>query len=140
MAPTQSRSHRKAAFLPAASEMYECLELWYDAHPVATFEEELEKELRQQYRELLGGTLATLIVGRDSGYQPSAPPCRQCGQPMMFEAYRPWTVKGLDGNSVLERAYYVCPACAGAAFSPSGVLPCQWHWGTGPVDHYLTGS
>ena len=80
MAPTKSRSQRKAAFLQAASEMYERLEAWYDAHPAATFEE-LEQELRQQRRELMGGTLATLIVGRDSGYQPSAPPCRQCGQP-----------------------------------------------------------
>ena len=39
MAPTQSRSQRKAAFLQAASEMYERLEAWYDAHPAATFEE-----------------------------------------------------------------------------------------------------
>ena len=39
MAPTQSRSQRKAAFLQAASEMYERLEGWYDAHPAATFEE-----------------------------------------------------------------------------------------------------
>ena len=119
MAPTKSRSQRKAAFLQAASEMYECLEAWYDAHPAATFEE-LEDEVRQQRRELMGGALATLIVGRDSGYQASAPPCRQCGQAMTFEAYRPWTVKGLEGDSILERAYYVCPACVGAAFSPSG--------------------
>jgi hypothetical protein len=119
MAPTKSRSQREAAFLQAAGEMYERLEAWYDAHPAATFEE-LEQELRQQRRELMGGAVATLIVGRDSGYQPSAPPCHQCGQPLAFEGYRPWTVKGLEGDSVLERAYYVCPACAGEAFSPSG--------------------
>jgi len=119
MAPTKSRSQRKAAFLQAAEEMYEHLEAWYDAHPAATFEE-LEQELRQQRRELMGGTLATLIVGRDSGYQASAPPCSKCGQPLAFEGYRPWTVKGLEGDSVLDRAYYTCPACAGEAFSPSG--------------------
>lgn len=119
MAPTKSRSQRKAAFLQAADEMYERLEAWYDAHPAATFEE-LEQELRPQRRALMGDALATLIVGRDSGYQPSAPPCPQCGQPLTLEGYRPWTVKGLEGDSVLERAYYVCPACAGAAFSPSG--------------------
>jgi hypothetical protein len=99
--------------------MYERLEGWYDAHPAATFEE-LEQELRQQRRALMGGTLATLIVGRDSGYQPSAPPCPKCGQALAFEGYRPWTVKGLEGDSVLERAYYVCPGCAGPTFSPSG--------------------
>ena len=119
MAPTKSRSQRKAAFLQTAEEMYERQEAWYDAHPTATFEE-LEQELRQQRRELMGGTLATLIVGRDSGYQASAPPCSKCGQPMAFEGYRPWTVRGLEGDSVLDRAYYTCPACAEAAFSPSG--------------------
>jgi len=105
--------------LQAAGEMYERLEAWYDAHPAATFEE-LEQALRQQRRELMGGALATLVVGRDSGYQPDAPRCLQCQQPMRFEGYRPWTVKGLEGDSVLERAYYTCPACAGEAFSPSG--------------------
>ncbi len=79
MAPTQSRSQRKAAFLQAASEMYERLEGWYDAHPAATFEE-LEQELRQQRRELMGGALATLIVGRDSGYRATAPACRSVGR------------------------------------------------------------
>jgi len=39
---------------------------------------------------------------------------------MTFEAYRSWTVKGLEGDSVLERAYYVCPACTGETFPPSG--------------------
>ena len=119
MAPTQSRSQRKAAFLQAADEMYERLEAWYDSHPAATFEE-LEAAVRPQRRALVGGLLARLIVGRDSGFQPTAPPCRKCQQPMTFEAYRAWTVKGLEGDSVLDRAYYVCPACAGETFSPSG--------------------
>ena len=119
MAPTQSRSQRKAVFLQAADAMYEKLEVWYDAHPAATFEE-IEAEVRPLRRELMGGALATLIVGRDSGYQPSAPPCRQCQQAMTFEAYRSGTVKGLEGDSVLERAYYVCAACTGQAFSLSG--------------------
>ena len=119
MAPTQSRSQRKAVFLQAAGEMYEKLEVWYAAHPAATFAE-IDAEVRPQRRELMGGALATLSVGRDSGYPPSAPPCRKCQQAMTFEAYRSWTVKGLEGDSVLERAYYVCPACAGETFSPSG--------------------
>ena len=119
MAPTKSRSRRKTAFVAAASEMYDRLEAWYDEHPDATFEE-IEQELRQRRRELMGDTLALLIVGRDSGQQPNAPPCEQCGQAMTFEGYRSWTVKGLEGDTVLKRAYYVCPACAGEAFSPSG--------------------
>jgi hypothetical protein len=102
MAPTQSQSQRKAAFLLAAGEMYERLETWYDAHPTATFEE-IEAEVRPPRRELLGGLLATLIVGRDSGFQASAPPCHKCQQPMTFEGYRPWTVKGLEASSQLVK-------------------------------------
>ena len=94
-------------------------EAWYDAHSAATFEE-IAAEVRPQRRALLGGLLATLIVGRASGFQPSAPPCRKCQRPMTFEAYRAWTVKGPEGDSILERAYYVCPACAGQTSSPSG--------------------
>jgi len=119
MSRQKSRTQRKAEFLQAAEAMYERLEDWYDAHPAASFEE-LEAELRDQRRELLGQTLATLIVGRDTGFalQPAA--CAQCGRPREFIGYRPWTVKGLEGDSRLERAYYTCPVCEGQGFSPSG--------------------
>ena len=39
MAPTKSRSQRKAAFEQAARAMYDRMETWYDAHPNASFEE-----------------------------------------------------------------------------------------------------
>ncbi len=68
----------------------------------------------------MGGTLETLIVGRDSGFDVEPPRCPKCGQPMEFEGYHPWTVKGLEGDSKLERAYYTCPACGEQGFSPSG--------------------
>lgn len=138
MAPTKSRSQRKAAFEQAASAMYEQLEGWYDAHPDASFEE-IEAELRQQRRELLGATLTTLIVGRDSGQRAIAPPCQKCGQPLVFEGYRPWTVKGLEGDTVLDRAYYVCSACVGETFFPSGseATPAggSLEWRGGPRGH-----
>jgi hypothetical protein len=138
MAPTKSRSQRKAAFAQAAGAMYERLEAWYDAHPDATFEE-IEQEVRQERRTLMGDTLATLIVGRDSGQGAVAPPCPKCGQPLVFEGYRRWTVKGLEGDTVLERAYYVCSACAGEAFSPSGseaaVAGGSLEWRGGPRGH-----
>jgi ribosomal protein S27AE len=82
--------------------------------------EEIEEEMRRQRRELMGGTLETLIVGRDSGFAVEPPKCPKCGQPMAFEGYHPWTVKGLEGDSKLERAYYTCPACGEQGFSPSG--------------------
>jgi hypothetical protein len=50
----KSRRQRKAEFLKAAEAMYERMEDWYDAHPDASFEE-IEAELRQERRELMGG-------------------------------------------------------------------------------------
>ena len=75
---------------------------------------------------LMGETLATLIVGRDSGQRATAPPCEKCRQPLVFEGYRPWTVKGLEGDTVLERAYYVCSACAGETFFPLWIRSCDY--------------
>jgi hypothetical protein len=115
----KSRTQRKSEFLQAAEAMYERMEDWYDAHPDASFEE-IEEELRQQRRGLMGGTLETLIVGRDNGFEVQPPQCPKCGQAMGFEGYRAWTVKGLEGDSKLERAYYTCPACGEQGFSPSG--------------------
>jgi ribosomal protein S27AE len=115
----ESRRQRKAEFMQAAEAMYERMEDWYDAHPDASFEE-IEAELRQRRRELMGSTLETLIVGRDSGLAVAPPTCPKCGQAMTFEGYRPWTVKGLEGDSTLARAYYTCPACGARGFSPSG--------------------
>jgi ribosomal protein S27AE len=119
MSRRKSRTQRKAEFMKLADAMYERLEDWYDAHPDASFEE-IEAELRRQRRGLLGEALETLIVGRDSGFSVEPPRCPQCGQPLAFEGYRPWTVKGLEGDSRLERAYYTCPACGERGFSPSG--------------------
>jgi len=119
MSHKKSRTQRQTEFLQAAEAMYGRMEDWYDAHPDASFEE-LEAELRQRRRELMGSTLETLIVGRDSGFGVQPPECGQCGQPMQFEGYHPWTVKGLEGDSRLERAYYTCPACGAQGFSPSG--------------------
>jgi ribosomal protein S27AE len=115
----KSRTQRKAEFLKSAEVMFELAEDWYDAHPDASFEE-LEAEMRRQRRGLMGQALATLIVGRDTGFALDAPPCPQCGEPMIFQDYRLWTVKGLEGDSPLERAYYTCPRCAEQGFSPSG--------------------
>lgn len=46
--------------------------------------------------------------------------CKRCGQEMEFRDYLPWTVHGLEGDTELERAYYVCPECEGETFFPPG--------------------
>lgn len=117
MPPPQTRAERKAEFMSAAEQLYERLEDWYDAHPTASFGE-IEQEARRCRRELMGPALATLINGRDTGYQTPHPCCVQCEQPMKFEGYRRWGIAGLEGDTTLRRAYYVCPDCAGQTFFP----------------------
>ena len=118
MARRKSREKRKAAFLAAAAQMYDELEAWYDAHPEATFGE-IEQAARQKRRALMGETIAELINGRDTGFKVEAVVCAACETAMVFKGYLGWTVHGLEGDTRLERAYYVCPVC-GETFFPPG--------------------
>jgi hypothetical protein len=119
MTHTMSRAQRSAAFLECASQMFDALEDWYDEHGDASFGE-IEAEARRQRRELMGQALAILINGRDRGFQLEAPRCQACGQPMEFERYRERTLWGLEGDTRLMRAYYVCPHCSGETLFPPG--------------------
>ena len=115
MSRVQSRARRQAAFMEEAKRMYEQLEDWYDAHPQASFGE-IEAEARKGCRALMGKTLEQLVNGRDTGMQAEAPKCEQCEEAMEFEGYCPWGINRLEGDSRLERAYYVCPHCEGQTF------------------------
>jgi hypothetical protein len=117
MVHTMSRAQRRVAFLECATRMFDALEDWYDTHPDASFGE-IEAEARRQRRELMGQALTILINGRDRGFQLEAPRCQKCGQAMEFQRYRGWTIYGLEGDTRLERAYYVCPDCAGETLCP----------------------
>jgi len=114
-----SRAQRTAAFLEKAAHMYGALEDWYEQHPEASFGE-IEAAARRLRRELMGEGLAILINGQDTGYQLEAPLCRVCGQVMAFKGHRRWGISGLEGETTLMRAYYVCPDCAGETLFPPG--------------------
>jgi hypothetical protein len=105
--------------MQAAEKMYEELEGWYDRHPEASFGE-IEAEVRKQRRKLMGKTLEEIVNGRDVGVQIEAPKCAECGAGMGFEGYCGWNIHGLEGDSRLERAYYVCPNCPGQTLFPPG--------------------
>jgi hypothetical protein len=68
----------------------------------------------------MGAGLAVLINGRDAGFQLDLPACPQCGQALQLVGYRPWRVSGLEGETELERAYYVCQECEGQTLFPLG--------------------
>jgi len=119
MTRMMSRERRCAAFLEKAGQMYDELEGWYDKHTGASFGE-IEAEAREQRRKLMGEGLGILVNGRDTGCQVEKLCCEKCGSEMGFEGYRRWEVHGLEGGTVLERAYYVCPECKGETIFPPG--------------------
>lgn len=119
MTRPMSRAERKAAFMRQAEQMFEELESWYDQNPAASFEE-IEAQARRVRRKMMGESLGIVINGRDVGKEAEAPKCGQCGQAMEFKDYRPKTVYGLEGETELERAYYVCAVCEKQTFFPPG--------------------
>ena len=119
MGKIKSREQRRAAFMEIAGEMYDEMEDWYETHPEASFGE-IEAEIRRKRREMMGETVRILVNERDRGFQLNPPKCAQCKGELEFEGYRGWTVRGLEGDTRLKRAYYVCPQCEGETLSPPG--------------------
>jgi hypothetical protein len=104
-----------------AGEMFEALEDWYDAHLQATFGE-IEQQAREHRRQLMGETLGILINQRAHEVELKPPLCRKCGSSMKLHEMRGKTVRGLEGQTRVERSYYVCPAgCGETAFPPGSV-------------------
>ncbi len=110
MTRPMSRQERQTAFMKQAAQMFEEIEAWYDQNPAASFEE-LEKRSRQARRKMMGESLGVVINGRDVGKTEEAPRCKQCEEKMVFKGYRPKKIYGLEGETELERAYYVCKVC-----------------------------
>ena len=119
MARPMTREERKAGFMKQAEEMFEELEEWYDQNPEASFEE-IEERARRARRTMMGKSLGIVINGRDVGKGKQAPQCEKCGEGMVFKDYRLKTVYGLEGETELERAYYICAVCEKQTFFPPG--------------------
>ena len=100
--------------------MLDQLEAWYDQHPEASFGE-IEQEARRLRLELMGRVLE-IINGRSTGLQAEVPVCAQRGGAMEFHEYRSRTIEGLEGETALERAYYVCAQGCGGTFFPPGSM------------------
>lgn len=69
---------------------------------------------------MMGESLGIMINGRDVGKTEEAPMCEKCQQAMVFKDYRRKTIYGLEGETELERAYYVCQVCEKQTDFPPG--------------------
>jgi hypothetical protein len=119
MTRPMSRQERKVAFMKQAEQMLEELESWYDQNPAASFEE-IEIQARQARRKMMGKSLGIMINGRDVGKTTEAPRCAKCDEAMVFKDYRRKKLYGLEGETKLERAHYVCETCEKQAIFPPG--------------------
>ncbi len=119
MTRPMAREERKAGFVKQAGEMFEELESWYDQNQEASFEE-IEERGRRARRTMMGKALGIMINGRDVGKGKEAPQCEKCEKAMVFKDYRSRTVYGLEGETELERAYYICEVCEKQTFFPPG--------------------
>lgn len=114
-----SRAQRKGAFLRQAAQAFEELDRWYEEHPEATFAQ-IEQKAREKRRKLMGKVLEIVINGHRTGAEEAPLQCPGCGAEMELQDYRPKTVRGLEGDSVLERAYYHCTRGCGKRLFPPG--------------------
>lgn len=117
-----SRAQRREQFIKRAAEMFDGLEDWYDAHPAATFGE-LEQQARAERRLMMGELLGVLINQRAHAVELQPPVCPKCGKGMKLHEIRGKTVRGLEGQTRVERHYYVCPNGCGEAIFPPGSEP-----------------
>ena len=113
----RTSSAAREAFVKEAEGLWDEFNAWYEDHPDATFDE-MEEELGQQRRGILGGFLELNLRQGDLGATPEAPLCEQCGQPMVFKGYPKKKIQGLEAEAKIPRAYYVCPACKEGLFPP----------------------
>jgi ribosomal protein S27AE len=68
----------------------------------------------------MGETIGILINQRPHAVELKAPVCPKCGQEMKLHEVRGKTVHGLEGQTRVERSYYVCPNECGETVFPPG--------------------
>jgi hypothetical protein len=118
----RTSSEAREALLKRVGELWDEFNAWYDDHPEATFDE-MEAELGQQRRAVLGEFVELSLQRRDLGATAEAPLCEKCGHRMIFKGYAPKKVHGLEVDADIPRAYYVCPDCEVGFFPPGSKAP-----------------
>lgn len=113
----QTSTEARDEFLRRSEELWDEFSVWYQEHPEATFDE-MEWELGKKRRAILGWLLELNLRKGDLGAAPEVPSCEKCGRLMIFKGYPEKEVHGLEADTMLPRAYYVCPTCGIGLFPP----------------------
>lgn len=114
----QTSSEAREEFSRRAERLWDEFNAWYQDHPEATFDE-MEAELGKKRRSILGSLVELSLRQGDLGAAPESPLCESCGKPTVFKGYAEKGIHGLEADTRLPRAYYVCPSC-GIGFFPPG--------------------
>jgi hypothetical protein len=115
MGQTHGPAAAKAAFVCAATEMYEELTAWRARHLEASLDE-IAEQVSVRRRALMGQLLSELAEAGDGRVE--APVCEQCGETM---TYKGTPVRGVvlgEGETKLARAYFHCERCERGLFPP----------------------
>ena len=100
LTPTEARDE----FVERAGDLWDDFNAWYKANPEATFDE-IEAELGQRRREVVGEFVELSLRQGDLGAEPEAPKCKRCGRPMVFQGYLEKTVHGLSRSQKVPLAF-----------------------------------
>jgi hypothetical protein len=111
---------------PSTDAIVQRLWEWRQAHPQATFDE-IDEEVAHQFAGLQARVVEALSQPEQrhagSGETPAAGDdsvvCPQCQRAMQRRGQRRRRVPTRQGQDVvLQRPYYVCPACGAGRFPP----------------------
>ena len=107
----------RSGFLEAVAAKYDELRQWRAQHPEASFDE-IARQVTPRRRELLGQLLNQLACQHGDGEAVAGVPCPDCGKMMSYKGRPKRTVEHLEGETILERAYYCCAQCESGFFPP----------------------
>jgi hypothetical protein len=113
-----SEEGRRAQLRTSFEEMCDELSAWRRAHPEASLDD-IAAQVTPRRRRLMGQLLSQLACQQGDGRSLEGVICPACGQRMVYKGDPACTKEHLEGEVILKRAYYHCPACR-EAFFPSG--------------------
>jgi hypothetical protein len=114
---------------PSTAAIVQRLWEWRERHPEATFDEidEIDEEVWRQFAEVQARVVEALSqpeqqpadTGEPAAGSAAPPRCPQCQTAMQRRGQRRRRVPTRQGQDVvLQRPYYVCPACETGHFPP----------------------